>query len=195
MSAKRLELRIAIEHRRGVEGWFQHEAIVALENAYYGDLGGRVEVFGREALRDRRASTFDRHHKRRPFDLFFETPGMGAALKLYLPWKSVGPAAREVRRDLVDLREHPEHGFLIAGRLDFEDGLTDRGNPRRTPQGGEWLLDVVRGAQEDMRLKPLVPNGLEWLKIELPPMRWWWPDETKGFREPYLALGGWSVWR
>jgi hypothetical protein len=199
LSGKRMELRLAIEHQRGVEGWLQHEAVVALDNAHRGDLAGRLRSFWREGLRDERAATFDAASKRRPFDLVFDEPMMAACLKLYLPWKSASEAVQEIRADLIELRDHPAQGFLIAGRLDFKDGKTDTGGARRTAVGGSWLVEAVRGAQEGMRLKPLVTSSkdatAEHLHIDLPPLPWRWPDGTQSYREPYLALGGWSVWR
>ncbi|MCB1635850.1 MAG: hypothetical protein KDI37_01480 [Xanthomonadales bacterium] len=203
LSSKRMELRVAIEHGRGIEGWLQHEAIVALDNAYWGDLAGRLYSFGREGLRHKDSSTYDEASKRRPFDLVFEDPEMVGCLKIYMPWKTLTEAIRDVRKDLIELREHPNHGFLIAGRLDFDDTKTTQGRERKRSGGGDWLKDVVRGAQDGMRLKSLASSSsdsdAEFIHMEIPPMRWDWPDGaggwTEGYREPFLALGGWSVWR
>lgn len=196
LSAKRLELRVAIEYGRGVEGWLQHETLVALDNAYYGDLGGRLQSYWREGMRHKDSPTFDPSSRRRPFDLEFDQPHMAASIKLYLPWKSRSEAIKEVRADLIELRDHPHHGFFIAGRLDFADEPTSDRRRSRGPKGGDWLVEVVREAQTDMRLRPLARqaegSNPDYLYIELPPLLW--PEEPERYRVPFLALGGWSVW-
>jgi len=196
LCSKRMELALAIQHGRGVEGWLQHESVVALHNAHSAGSTGRINRFYREGLRDPRSTTHDPGSRRRPFDLVFDNPDMAASLKLYLPWKGTNEGVADVQRDLVELREHPHHGFLIAGRLDFHDGMTRGGGQRRVTTGGDWLVDVVRQAQHRMRLKPLVnpadSGSGEVRLIDLPPV---WNDQTGSYREPFLAVGGWSVWK
>lgn len=199
LAGKRMELAVAIEQERGIEGWLQHEAVVALENAYRGDLAGRLYSVRREGLRHKGASTYDPASRRRPFDLVFDAPDMAASLKLYMPWQSIREATKDIRRDLVELRDHPHHGFLVAGRLDYQDGLTAHGRDRRGATGDAWLVEAVRTAQDGMKLKSLVESALdpaaECLHIELPPMAWTWPDGKEGYREPFLAFGAWSVYK
>ena len=199
LAGKRMELSVAIEQERGIEGWLQHEAVVALENAYRGDLAGRLYSVRREGLRHKNAPSYDPESKRRPFDLIFDDPDMGASLKLYMPWQSMGEAIKDIQRDLFELRDHPHHGFLVAGRLDYEDGLTAQRRKRKGATGDVWLVEAVRTAQDGMKLRSLVESALdpsaECLHIELPPMAWTWPDGKEGYREPFLAFGAWSVYK
>ena len=212
LAGKRMELWVAIEQERGVEAWLQHEAVVALENAYRGDLAGRLYSVRREGLRHESAPSYDSKSQRRPFDLVFDAPDMAASLKLYLPWKTGLEAAKDIRRDLLELRDHPHQGFLIAGRLDYEDGLTGHGRKRKEPTGDAWLVKAVSAAQSGvwlpesvratdggMRLRSLVQSAQDesakCLHIELPPMAWTWPDGKSGYREPFLAFGAWSVYK
>lgn len=199
LASKRTELTIAIEQGRGVEGWFQHEAVIALDNAFRGDISGRVYSVWREGMRSEDSPSYDLSSRRRPFDLVFDEPEMAASLKLYLPWKSAGQATQEIQRDLIELRDHPHHGFLIAGRLDFKDGLTSHGRERRVNIGPDWLTEAVRDARTGMKLKSLVESELDasaqCLQIELHPIEWTWPDGTVNYRQTILALGAWSVYK
>jgi hypothetical protein len=199
LAGKRTELTIALEQGRGVEGWLQHESVVALDNAYRGDLAGRIYTVTREGLRHEDAPNFDPTSRRRPFDLVFDEAQMVASLKLYMPWQSVGEATKDIRRDLIELRDHPHHGFLIAGRLDFRDGLTSQGRERRVKIGNDWLTDAVRSARDGLKLKSLVASDLDdsaqSLQIDLHPMEWTWPDGREVYRHALLSLGAWSVYK
>ena len=120
LATRRFELRVAVEVGRGIEGWIQHEMMVALSNAWMSDLAGRLDYdFGRELL----ASHPAEEKKRRPFDLWFNDPEMGAAVKFYLPWKAVSPAVREVRADLQAVAQDDLPGFFILGQIDWRDGF------------------------------------------------------------------------
>ena len=101
LAGKRMELSVAIEQERGIEGWLQHEAVVALDNAYRGDLAGRLYTVRREGLRHKDASTYDPQSRRRPFDLVFDAPDMAASLKLYMPWQSINEATKDMIGDVV----------------------------------------------------------------------------------------------
>ncbi|MCK6525502.1 hypothetical protein L6R49_29185, partial [Myxococcota bacterium] len=146
-----------------------------------------------------------RSSRRRPFDLMFDDPEMAASIKLYMPWQPLDYAIEAIKADLIELLHHPRHGFFIAGRLDFRDGLSPSGRERKGSTGAQWLVEAVRGAQDGMesrhrmRLRKLVESDIdssaECLHIDLHPMEWTWGDGTTEFRQPILALGAWSVYK
>ncbi len=196
LASKRTELRVAVEYERGVEGWLQHECLVALDNAYYADTSGRIRDFGREAMlapskKERKAGS-----TRRPFDLWFGKPQMVASMKMYLPWQSVKDATQPVRRDLKDLAGDPRLGFFLLGRLDYHDGRGCRGGKRRGPHGTEWCNDLLSKAGRGLSLTPLASSvtggNSDYLEYWLPPLTDWPGDDDElAPRTPVLILGAW----
>jgi len=192
LAGRRTELTVAIEHGWGVEGWFQHEAAVALESAFRAGVYGRVFSLRRAGVRALNAPASSTPP---PFHLMFDEPEMAACLRLFLPWQSVEAATATLQQDVIALGAHPHHGFIIAGRLDLRDGLSA---PGQTPRSGaKWLTEAVRGARGGLKLKSLAESDLDasaqCLQIDLHPMEWSWPDGTDGYRQPILHLGAWSV--
>jgi len=192
LATKRFELRVAAEIGRGIEGWVQHEMMVALTNAWMSDLAGRLDyAFGREMLASDSSAA-----KKRPFDLWLDDPAMGAAVKFYLPWESVGAATRGVRKDLLAIAEDELPGFFILGQIDWRDGLGWTGGRKRQFSGEAWCEKVMAEAGTGIRLTPLVPalrdDGNEYLEVWLPPMPHWEEGEPAP-RTPVMHLAAWLV--
>ena len=197
LAGKRNELTIAIAQGRDINGWFRHEAIVALDNALQNDFSGREYSLMRGGLPNKASQAYDPDSMTHPLDLVFEDPEMVASLELFLPSKPIQDASDAIWRHLLELLRHPHDGFLIAGQLDFTDGLSSDRREREGPTGAKWLTEAVRRGRDGIMLESLVASGpylpAECLQIDLHPIEWTWPDYSATYRQPILTLGAWSV--
>lgn len=198
-AGKRTELSIAIAQGRDINGWFRHEAIVALDNALQNDFSGREYSLLRGGLPNKASQAYAPDSMKHPLDLVFEDPEMVASLELFLPSTPIEDASDAIWRDLLELLRHPHDGFLIAGQLDFADGLSPDRREREGPTGAKWLTEAVRRGRDGIMLESLVASGpylpAECLQIDLHPMEWTWPDGREVYRHAILTLGAWSVYK